>query len=117
METLQSEIIHVFKHDSSIEPVGEQSLDGVAMSKLEYLEWLSDRYDSGENVLDMIIVSYQTAKVLWESAMNSGDFSNLSEGFYDSLAAIEILIQRDRVVDRYVSMFKHSPQPILALAN
>jgi len=117
LDLYKPDTIYITRHDSAIEPNGEQTSEGIAMPHFEYLKWLSDRYDLGEKVYDMIIVHYQTTKAVWDHTMKSGDFSFLSDDFFDSLAAIEVLIQRERVVEKYVSIFGEEPKPILSLED
>lgn len=115
MSILETDAVYVIKHDSLIEPTGEHTPGGLIMPRFEYLNWISDRYDAGENVQDMIIVKFDTMQLIWDRAMETGDFSQLSDDFFDSLAAIEVLIQRERVVERYVKVFGEKPKSILSL--
>ena len=113
METLQPDTVRIHKHDSSVEPQGVSTPEGLVMPRIDYLEWLAARYDAGEKISDEVIVHYQMMLGVWEKAMSTGDFSHLSDAFFDDLGATEELIQRDRVVERYESVFGERPRPIL----
>ena len=117
MSLLETDFVNIVKHDSKIEPIGEQAPGGLLLPRYEYLKWISDRYDAGERVQDEVIVNYQGIKAVWDHAMQKGDFTYISDDFFDSLAAIEVLIQRERVVEKYVSVFGEEPKPILSLEN
>jgi hypothetical protein len=112
-EILLSDTIRIVRHTSAIEPIGEPGPDGIAMSRYEHLKWLSDRDEIGERIHGEVVVEYQSIKLVWDHAMETGDFSNLSEDFLDAMAAIEVLIQREQVVEYYKRVFGEEPKPIL----
>ena len=114
MDNLNPDMAYITKHDSAIEPVGVDTPNGLEMTNHDFYQWLSDRYDAGERVYDMIIMDYFAIRAVWKFSMETGDFSYRSEGFYESLAAIEELVQREKVVERYKEAFnKEAPTPIL----
>ena len=79
----------------------------------EYMQELADRYDAGEKIKDQVIVYYDTLRLIWKHSYDTGDFSRLDDDFFDSLAAIEELVQRERIVERYLEVFGYAPEPIL----
>lgn len=114
MDTLKPDTAYITRHDSAIEPIGVETPNGLAVQHQDYYQWLSDRYDAGERVYDMIIVDYFAIRAVWKFSMETGDFSYRTEEYYESLAAIEELIQRDKVVERYIAAFGGvAPEPIL----
>ena len=64
----------------------------------------------GLSMGDLRMITYRN---VWRDACKTGNFTGLDDDFFDSLAAIEELVQRERIVEHYIVTRGYAPEPIL----